>query len=482
MAAEFVGRFLLDRPPLPALALTTDSSILTAIANDFGFERVFARQVEALGAPGDVAIGISTSGESPNVLAGARAARKVGMRTIGLVGASESALERVVELPLVVGTSHTPRAQEAQLVVEHALCERVEAALFGSDGIAPSDLGVRRENSKVVDWDELLELRRRWRQQGRKVVWTNGCFDLLHIGHVRSPEAARRLGDVLVVGLNGDESIRRLKGATRPIMPAAERAAVVAALAAVDHVVVFDEDTPEAALARLQPEVHVKGADYADRAIPEAKVVEGYGGTVEFLPLVRGVSTSGLIARLQGHNGLPQDGDPERGAVFLDRDGTLIEDSGYIADPSRVRLLPGVAGALRALQAEGFRLVLVSNQSGIGRGLISRHQADAVNQRFIEELEQRGVRLDAAHYCPHSPDEGCSCRKPAPGLLLDAARELKLELGRSFMVGNTAADVEAGRSAGCRTILLGAQGETAEPDFHATDWDHVRHLVVKEGS
>jgi phosphoheptose isomerase len=308
VAAEFVGRYLLDRPPLPALALTTDSSALTAIANDFGFERIFARQVEALGAPGDVAIGISTSGESPNVLAGVRAARQAGMRTIGLVGAPESELERLVELPLVVNTSDTPSSQEAQLVVEHALCEGVEEALFGDDGIPPADRGVRDATSKLVDWDHLLELRRQWRQKGRKVVWTNGVFDLLHVGHVRSFEAARRLGDVLVVGLNSDESVRRLKGPTRPIMPAAERAVVVAALAAVDHVVVFDEDTPEAALARLQPEVHAKGADYADRPIPEAKVVEGYGGSVEFLPLVSGVSTTRLIARIQGQSDAGADG------------------------------------------------------------------------------------------------------------------------------------------------------------------------------
>src|SRR4051794_18720284 len=139
-----------------------------------------------------------------------------------------------------------------------------------------------------------------------------------------------------------------------------------------------------------------------------------------------------------------------RSAMFLDRDGTLIDDAGYIADPSRVRLLPGAAASLRALRAEGFRLVLVSNQSGIGRGLISHEQAEAVHRRFVEEFERRGVRLDAVRYCPHSPDDGCPCRKPAPGLLLDAARDLEIELGRSFMVGNTAADVEAGRSAGCR--------------------------------
>jgi D-glycero-D-manno-heptose 1,7-bisphosphate phosphatase len=172
----------------------------------------------------------------------------------------------------------------------------------------------------------------------------------------------------------------------------------------------------------------------------------------------------------------------DHSAVFLDRDGTLIDDVGYIAEPSRVRLLPGAAGSLRALRAEGFRLVLVSNQSGIGRGLISGDQAQAVHRRFVEEFERRGVRLDAVRYCPHSPDDGCSCRKPAPGLLLDAARELELELGKSFMVGNAATDVEAGRSAGCRTILFGARGDTVEADFHAADWDDVQRVVLGEAS
>jgi len=156
--------------------------------------------------------------------------------------------------------------------------------------------------SKVVDWPHLLDLRQQWRRQGRTVVWTNGCFDLLHVGHLRSLQAARRLGDVLVVGVNSDPSVRQLKGPGRPILPGAERAELLAALECVDHVVFFDEDTPEAALARLQPDVHCKGADYAPpdgKAIPEAVVVQAYGGRVAFLPLVPGTSTSSIIEHIR---------------------------------------------------------------------------------------------------------------------------------------------------------------------------------------
>ena len=291
MAAELVGRFLLERRALPAIALTTDTSALTAIANDFGFEQVFARQIEALGRRGDVAVAISTSGRSPNVLAAVRAASAAGLRTIGIVGPGASELERLVDLPVVVA-AEGPALQEGQLTVEHALCEIVEAALSG-------ETTTETAGGKVVTWEELLAERDRWRDQGLRVVWTNGAFDLLHVGHVRSLEAARGLGDVLVVGVNSDESVRGLKGDGRPLVPAEQRAEILAALTVVDRVVVFDEPTPEAALAKLRPDVHTKGADYADRDLPERAVVESYGGAIELLPFVPGISTTDLAERLR---------------------------------------------------------------------------------------------------------------------------------------------------------------------------------------
>jgi len=137
------------------------------------------------------------------------------------------------------------------------------------------------------------------RAAGARIVFTNGCFDLLHPGHVRYLAAARALGDALVVGLNGDASVRRLKGPGRPILSVDERAEVLAALAAVDHVVVFDEDTPEALVRRLQPDVLVKGADWAPDAIAGRDVVLARGGRVERVPLVPGVSTTELIRRIR---------------------------------------------------------------------------------------------------------------------------------------------------------------------------------------
>jgi len=148
--------------------------------------------------------------------------------------------------------------------------------------------------------DELVSMRTDWRAQGRTVVWTNGIFDLLHAGHVRSLRDARALGDVLIVGINSDASARKFKGAGRPLMSAEDRAEVLSALEMVDHVVIFDEHEPSAALGRLQPDIHCKGEEYADgkRPVPERAVVEGYGGHIRFLRHHPGRSTTGLLERI----------------------------------------------------------------------------------------------------------------------------------------------------------------------------------------
>jgi D-beta-D-heptose 7-phosphate kinase/D-beta-D-heptose 1-phosphate adenosyltransferase len=147
----------------------------------------------------------------------------------------------------------------------------------------------------------------RWRQRHPgPVVFTNGVFDLLHVGHVALLEAARAEGAALIVGVNSDASVRRLgkgSGGERPVVPERDRARLVAALAAVDCVVVFDEDTPLALIERLRPDVLVKGADYARDAIVGADQVEAWGGRVVRVPLVAGVSTTDLLARLRGGAG-----------------------------------------------------------------------------------------------------------------------------------------------------------------------------------
>ncbi|WHZ16977.1 MAG: D-glycero-beta-D-manno-heptose 1-phosphate adenylyltransferase [Nitrospira sp.] len=159
-------------------------------------------------------------------------------------------------------------------------------------------------NNKVIGRDQLAPLLAEQRRQGRRIVFTNGCFDLMHIGHTRYLQAARNLGDLLVVGVNSDDSVRALnKGTDRPIVPEAQRAEVLAALACVDHVVIFPEPDPGALIATIQPDILVKGGDWSLDLIVGRETVEARGGLVQTIPLVPGVSTTTLVQRIRTSTG-----------------------------------------------------------------------------------------------------------------------------------------------------------------------------------
>src|SRR6266545_5296679 len=157
----------------------------------------------------------------------------------------------------------------------------------------------RSMSSGVRSLSTLVEERRKWQEEGRRVVLTNGCFDLLHPGHLALLEAARAEGDVLVVALNSDASVRTLKGAGRPVTPEGERAEALLALEAVDRVVIYDEPTPLEVIRALEPDVLVKGADWAPDAIVGRKEVEAAGGRVVQVELVSGLSTSAIVERVR---------------------------------------------------------------------------------------------------------------------------------------------------------------------------------------
>jgi len=152
----------------------------------------------------------------------------------------------------------------------------------------------------IVNREELLRVREELRAGGRRLVFTNGCFDLLHVGHVRYLSEARRLGDALLVAINSDASVRALKGAGRPILSESERAEILAALASVDFVTVFEEESPRALISEVLPDVLVKGGDYRLDEIHGREEVERAGGRVLSLPFVEGASTTGIIDRIKG--------------------------------------------------------------------------------------------------------------------------------------------------------------------------------------
>ena len=166
-------------------------------------------------------------------------------------------------------------------------------------------------------------------------------------------------------------------------------------------------------------------------------------------------------------------------AVFFDRDGTLMEDTRYCADPALVRVYPGVPEALQKLKQAGFRVFVVSNQSGIGRGLITPEQHHAVQAEFLRQLGDN--LIDASYFCPDVPGTPSTRRKPEPGMVLEAARDFAIDLPRSYFVGDKVADIECGRRAGTRTILVltgyGAE-QTCRADFTAADAAAAVSLIL----
>lgn len=151
---------------------------------------------------------------------------------------------------------------------------------------------------KVKPSEELKTIVNRSKEEGKKIVFTNGCFDLIHVGHVRYLEKTKKLGDILIVGMNSDSSVRTIKGDSRPIIPEAERAEVLAALQCVDFVVIFDEPDPLSLISSLKPDVLVKGGDWSKDAIIGREVVESAGGRVILIPEIEGASTSNIIRKI----------------------------------------------------------------------------------------------------------------------------------------------------------------------------------------
>jgi len=185
-----------------------------------------------------------------------------------------------------------------------------------------------------------------------------------------------------------------------------------------------------------------------------------------------------------------------RPAIFLDRDGTITREVDYLRAVKDLRLLPGAASAVRTLNEAGFAVVVVTNQSGIARGLLTEKQFHEIHAALVQRLARHRARLDGMYYCPHHPQatvaryrQECECRKPAPGLLRQAARELDLDLTHSYAIGDRARDLAPGRAVGCRTVLVrsgyGAEqeanwGETWRPDQVTKDLRAAAEWVLKQ--
>lgn len=173
-------------------------------------------------------------------------------------------------------------------------------------------------------------------------------------------------------------------------------------------------------------------------------------------------------------------------AVFVDRDGTINVDVHYLNDPDKFEMYPGVGEGMKILHDKGFKIIVITNQSGIARGYFTEKQLSDIHERMKQEFQKFAVALDGIYYCPHHPDDRCNCRKPKPGLLIECGKKYNIDFKSSFLVGDKCSDILAGRSVGCKTILVKTghglweyENKKCHVDYVAADlFDAVQNFIV----
>lgn len=288
---ELIGRFKGNRKALPAISLNSDTSAITCIANDFGFEHVFSRQLEGLLNPGDIVVAFSTSGTSLNVLKGLEVASALGARTTLLTGNNVKTQQDSSRRTIALGGSETALIQELHLAIIHIMCDVIEVLSgFQSDG----------KNGEIRDIIYDYDLTPDLVPRTKELVWINGCFDIIHEGHLLLMEIAARRGNHLIVGLNSDESVRQIKGEGRPFIPELDRAKTLVRIPFVDQVIIFSEPNPLSILRRIEPHCVVKDSAYESADYPEKDYLIANKTKIVYTPHIADLSTTAIISRLRG--------------------------------------------------------------------------------------------------------------------------------------------------------------------------------------
>ncbi|MDD4990161.1 MAG: D-glycero-beta-D-manno-heptose 1,7-bisphosphate 7-phosphatase [Candidatus Pacebacteria bacterium] len=321
--------------------------------------------------------------------------------------------------------------------------------------------------SKIKSQEEIIEIAENLKKTGKKVVVYNGSFDLLHLGHINSLKEAKKQGDVLILLLNSDKSVKLYKGPNRPIIPQEERAQTLAALEAVDYITLFDEINPKEILGKIKPDIYCSGPDWGKNCI-ERKVVEENGGEIYVLKATKGLSTTELIKKI-----LDVYSKPEVKAVFLDRDGTInINNPEYVHRIEDFKFVEGSVEALQKLSQTDYKIFVITNQSGIARGYYTEEDFEKLNNWFLEFCQKNNIRIDKVYHCSHHPKitSECDCRKPKPGMLLQAVKDYSVNLAKSWVIGDGDIDIMAGREVNAKTIKIGDKMPPElklEPNYYA---------------
>ncbi|MEK7540623.1 MAG: D-glycero-beta-D-manno-heptose 1,7-bisphosphate 7-phosphatase [Patescibacteria group bacterium] len=334
-------------------------------------------------------------------------------------------------------------------------------------------------DTKIKSQKEIIKIAQKLRDNEKKIVTYNGSFDILHFGHIKSLEEAKKQGDILIILLNSDNSVRRYKGPNHPVNLEKERAEVLSVIEYVDYVVNFDEINPKVILEKIKPDIHCNGSDWGINCV-ERSVVEENGGKIHILKWQKGFSTSSLVEKIRDINLKP-----EIKAVFLDRDGTInINEPEYIHKIEDFKFVPGAISALKKLSRTGYKIIIITNQSGIARGYYSEKELKVLHNWMLKELKNKRVRIDKIYYCPHGPDDNCFCRKPKIGMFLQAVKDFNINLSKSWFIGDDTRDVMAGREANIKTVKIGGRMPKSlklEPNYYAKNILEAVNIVLNNG-
>lgn len=337
------------------------------------------------------------------------------------------------------------------------------------------------KSNKIKSQKEIVNLRKIFKIKKRKVVTFTGSFDLLHWGHIVSLKEAKAQGDVFIVLLNSDKSVRSYKGPNRPIISEKDRAESLAALECVNYVVLFDEINPKKILSQIKPDIHCIGPDYSIKNYVAKKEVLEAGGKIHQLKKVPGLSSSNLIKKIIGIYSKP-----DVRAVFLDEGGTISVSNkpGAFYNVKELNFLPSVIPALKKLSKTDYKIFVVTNKSGVARGYFTEAELKKYNQRLLKFFKGKKIKIDKMYYCSHAPEDNCLCRKPGSGMLEKAAKEYGINLSKSFIVGDSESDVIAGKRANLKTTIM-LKGKyfkkpEVEPDFYAKNILEAVNIILKK--
>jgi len=351
--------------------------------------------------------------------------------------------------------------------------------------------------NKIKTRSEIGELCLQWKKQGLRIGFTSGAFDLMHAGHVDYLEQAKSRCDILIVALNSDDSIKKYKGSNRPLITERFRAITVAALESVDYVFIFDERRNEKNIRTIQPDYYFKAGDYSFDQLTSKSVVEELGGEVQIIPVTYDISTTQIIKNANNltENNRYKEETPNVGffeykfakskpAIFLDRDGTINKEIGYVSDVEQFEFLPHAIDGMKKLQDMGYYLIIVTNQGGIGLGYYTKEDFYRVNLSMLKRVSEHDIKIDKIYFCPHSLAENCSCRKPNIELLLRAQQDLNIDMSNSYFIGDRETDIETGKRAGIKTILISDSKDNEalqhKPDFYAHDLLEAAALILEQ--